>query len=395
MPSIISEKERLRRWRIILGSKVEDETGALGDDKLCKMDRALEMLYQPRDEQENHRSGNLGGSSPVVNRWLGDIRTYFPTSVVRIMQRDALERLDLQQMLMEPELLESMEPDIHLVSTLISLKNVIPSKTKATARMVVGRLVDQLLTKLRTKTITAVRGMLDKASRTTRPRYNELDFHRTIRKNLKNWQRDKKFLIVDSPVGYGRKRQALKEIVLCVDQSGSMATSVVYSSIFAAVLASIHAVSVKLVVFDTAVIDLTEMLADPVDVLFGTQLGGGTDINQAIGYCETLITRPNDTIFVLITDLYEGGNANDMFVRVQTLVQKGVSMICLLALSDEGTPFYNNAYALRMASLGIPTFGCTPDLFPDLMAAAINHQNLTQWAGNHDINVERNVSDQI
>ena len=378
---MITEQERLKRWRMILGRDAEPETCTLAAEFL-EMDETLESLYGAKQD----RRGGLGGSSPKVNRWLGDIRKHFPTSIVRVMQRDALQRLGLQQMLMEPEMLEMVEPDVHLVATLISLGRIIPNKTKATARLVVKKLVDELMQKLATKTVQAVRGSLNRATRTNRPRHNELNFDRTIRVNLKNWQPDKKSLIVDRLVGYGRKRSSLRDIVLCVDQSGSMAPSVVYSSIFAAVLASINAVSTKMVVFDTSIVDLTELLADPVEVLFGTQLGGGTDINRAIAYCQQLITRPAQTIFVLITDLCEGGNVNEMLVRAATLVQSGVTVVCLLALSDEGAPWYDEQNAAHFAELGIPTFACTPDLFPDLMAAAINKQDLSLWASRHDIN---------
>ena len=389
---MITEQERLKRWRLLLGRNAEQNTTGLGaviDKNWLEMDQALEALYGTGDEdgkgRGNSRRGGLGGSSPKVNRWLGDIRKHFPTSVVRVMQRDALERLGLQQMLMEPELLEQAEPDIHLVATLISLNRVIPNKTKATARIVVKKLVDELMQKLRTKTVQAVRGSLNKAMRNNRPKPNELNFDRTIRVNLKNWQPEHRKLIVDRLVGYGRKRSSLRDIVLCVDQSGSMAPSVVYSSIFAAVLASINAVSTKMVVFDTSIVDLTELLQDPVEVLFGTQLGGGTDINRAFAYCGQLITRPNDTIFVLITDLCEGGNTQEMLARADALVKSGVNVVCLLALSDEGTPWYDEQNAVHFASMGIPTFACTPDLFPDLMAAAIGHQDLGLWASRNEI----------
>ena len=210
-------------------------------------------------------------------------------------------------MLLEPEMLEQVEPDVHLVATLLSLSHVIPEKTKETARQVVRRVVDDLERKLAQPLLQAVRGSLNRASRTSRPRAGEIDWHRTIRANLKNYQPDRRTIIAEKLIGYGHKRSSLRDIVLCVDQSGSMASSVVYSGIFGAVLASLRAVSTRMVVFDTAVVDLSDDLQDPVDLLFGTQLGGGTDINRALAYCQQVITRPAQTILVLITDLYEGG----------------------------------------------------------------------------------------
>jgi Mg-chelatase subunit ChlD len=350
------------------------------------MDQVLEALYN------SDRTASLGSSCPNVNRWLGDIRAYFPTSVVQVMQKDALERLNLRQMLFEPETLASIEPDIHLIGTLLSLKNLIPNRTKETARQVVRKVVEDLERQLRNPLMQAVRGALNKASRTSRPKAGEIDWARTIRKNLKNYLPDKKTVIAERLVGYGRKRSSLRDIILCVDQSGSMASSVVYSSVCGAVLASLKAVSTRLVVFDTSVVDLTENLQDPVDVLFGTQLGGGTDINRAVGYCQTLINRPNQTIFVLISDLIEGGVAEQLLRRTTEIAQSGVTMICLLALSDQGAPCYDESLAAKMSALGAPSFACTPDLFPSLMAAAIQRRDINQWAAANEIVSQRPVA---
>lgn len=385
----IEEKERLRRWRLVLGKDSQDGlcsgsgegegecSQLMGNDR--GMDNVLEALYN------SERSAGLGSSSPNVSRWLGDIRTYFPTPTVQLMQKDALERLNLTQMLMEPEMLETIDADVHLVANLLSLSRVIPEKTKDTARHVVRKVVEELERKLANPLIQAVRGSLNRAVRNYRPRANEIDWNQTIRANLKNYLPEKRTIIAEKLVGHGHKRSSLRDIVLCVDQSGSMGTSVVYSGIFGAVLASIKAVSTKMVVFDTAVVDLTEDLQDPVDILFGVQLGGGTDINRALGYCQQIITRPNQTVLVLITDLYEGGNREQMLRRSAELVAGGVQMVCLLALNDTGAPIYDQHNAQVLAGLGVPSFACTPELFPDLMAAAIQKQDLTGWAARNDI----------
>ncbi len=375
----IDEAERLRRWRLVLGGPAEQGLGAGLAGQDLGMDNVLSALY------DSERSAGLGGSSPNVARWLGDIRTYFPTSAVRVMQQDALQRLNLQQMLLEPELLEQVDADVHLVATLLSLSRVIPSKTKDTARQVVRKVVEELERKLANPMTQAVRGSLNRATRTNRPHANEIDWHRTIRANLKNYMPDRGTIIAEKLVGYGHKRASLRDIVLCVDQSGSMASSVVYAGIFGAVLASIRAVSTRMVVFDTAVVDLTEDLQDPVDLLFGTQLGGGTDINRALNYCQQIITRPAQTILVLITDLYEGGNEAEMLRRAGELVGSGVQMVCLLALSDKGSPSFDRDNAAKLAAMGVPSFACTPDLFPDLMAAAIEKRDLGLWAARNDI----------
>lgn len=371
----ITPQEQTRRWRMVLGSEPGEPEGSLGVDDLA-MDRALSALYNP----PSGRGAGLGASAPNVSRWLGDIRRYFPSSVVQVMQKDALERLGLEQMLLEPEMLKAVEPDVHLVATLLSLNKVMPNKTKETARIVVRQVVEELERRLASPFRQAVTGSLNRATRNRRPRHHEIDWLRTIRANLRHYQPEYRTIIPETRIGFGRKGQTLRDIVLCIDQSGSMAPSVVYASVFAAVLATIKAVSTQVVVFDTAVIDLTPMLADPVDVLFGTQLGGGTDINRALGYCQGLVTRPADTIFVLISDLYEGGNNNEMRKRAAALVAAGVQVIVLLALDDNGAPSYDHANAAYFAALGAPCFACTPDLFPELMAAAIKRSDLGQWA---------------
>ncbi len=380
---MISDDERLRRWRLILGGGAADGTGtSLGGPDLG-MDAALQALY------DSERKGGLGGSSPNVARWLGDIRRYFPTPVVQVLQQDALERLDLRRMLLEPELLQAVEPDVHLVGSLLALGNVLPEKTRETARMVVRRVVEALLRKLANSTRQAVLGSLNRATRNRRPRHSEIDWHRTIRANLRHYQPALRTIIPETRIGYGRRRNALRDIILCVDQSGSMATSVIYAGIFGAVLASLPAVQTRMVVFDTAVVDLTDELRDPVDLLFGVQLGGGTDINRALTYCQGLVRRPQETILVLVSDLYEGGNNDEMLRRAATLAGAGVQLIALLALSDDGSPSYHQQNAAALAALGAPTFACTPDLFPDLMAAAIGRQDLGRWAAAHNIVVAR------
>lgn len=371
--------DRLDRWRLILGRTADAEQEMELPPTLQGMDDVLEALY------DAERQGGLGRSSPNINRWLGDIRRYFPSSVVQVMQRDALERLGLTQLLLEPELLASVEPDVHLVGALLSLNKVMPDKTRETARMVVRKVVDDLEKKLRNPLREAVQSALHRSVRNRRPRPNEIDWHRTIRQNLKHYQPDYKTIIPEQLTGYGRKGQALKHVILLLDQSGSMAGSVVYAGILGSVMASVRSVQTHIVAFDTAVADLTEHRHDPVELLFGTQLGGGTDIARALGYAETLVRTPQDTILVLISDLFEGGNRREMLKKIASARRAGITVIALLALSDEGAPAYDHDNAAALAELDVPAFACTPGLFPDLMAAAIQKQDLKAWAGDHGL----------
>ncbi|NUR25673.1 MAG: VWA domain-containing protein [Catenulispora sp.] len=388
--------ERLRRWRLVLGGD-DDGTGSKLSGLDLEMDKALAALYnkggydtgsgggvtgrgRSKGGQQAQRSAGLGASSPQVARWLGDIRSYFPQTVVQVMQRDAIDRLNLRQLLLEPEMMESVEPDVHLVGTLLSLNHLMPAETKETARQVVRKLVEDLEKRLGAKLRATVSGALDKSTRTSRPRHSDIDWGRTIQVNLKNYLPEYQTVVPERLVGYARKERAVKrDVVLAIDQSGSMYASVVYASVFGAVLASLKSLKTSLVVFDTAVVDLTPQLSDPVDVLFGTQLGGGTDINRAIAYSQSLITRPTESIFILISDLYEGGVRKEMLRRVAEMTAAGTQVIVLLALSDEGAPSYDRENAAALAALGVPAFACTPDKFGDLMAAAIQRQDLGRF----------------
>lgn len=365
--------ERLRKWRLILGKSADPAGDVDLDDEMTKMDNTLDALY------DADRKGGLGSSSPNVNRWLGDIRRYFPVPVVQVMQKDALERLGLQEMLTEPELLEAVEPDVHLVATLLSLNKVMPKKTKETAREVVRKVVEQLEKKLKMPFQQALEGSLNRGQRNRRPKHKEIDWNKTIRLNLKNYQADLNTIIPEQLLGFGRKGNALKKVILLVDQSGSMASSLVYAGVLAAVMASVRALKTHMVVFDTSVIDLSDQLQDPIELLFAAQLGGGTDINKALTFSEKLIQQPRDTIIVLISDLFEGGNEVELFRRVKTIKSSGAQLIALLALNDQGAPAYDRSNAEKFRSLDVPTFACSPDQFPDLMATAIKGEDLKQW----------------
>ena len=371
----------MRRWRLVLGG-ADDGAGVrlAGDDQ--RIDAALAAVYDaPPAGRGGRRSGGLGSSAPGVSRWLGDIRRFFPTSVVQIVQRDAIERLRLQQLLLEPEMLASVEPDVHLVAMLLELGRLLPETARVTARRVVARVVEQLEARLAPRVRHSVQGALDRSSRTRRPRPADIDWPRTIEANLRHYLPELHTIVPERLVGHGRRHRGVeREVIIAIDQSGSMADSVVHAGVLAGVLASLRSLRTSVVAFDTSVVDLTAALDDPVDLLFGVQLGGGTDIDGAIAYCETLITRPVDTILVLLSDLYEGGVRDALVARMGGLVRQGVICVALLALSDEGAPAFDRDHAAALAAVGVPAFACTPDAFADLLAAAIERRDLARFA---------------
>ncbi|WP_216322253.1 VWA domain-containing protein [Deinococcus aestuarii] len=398
--NLTPEQERLRRWRLLLGG--ETAKGESADGIGCelgehdrRLDAALASLYdgapftlqteKPQGGRKSHRNVGFGKSAPAVAAWLGEVRDLFPQSAVQVMQGDAVERLNLKTMLLEPELMEHLQPDVHMAATLISLKDAMPDQAKALARQVVARVVEDLQARLAEPLRSAVTGSLNRSQRNLRPRQNEVDWGRTLLKNLRTYDPERRSVIPERLVGYGRARRQLKAVTLCVDQSGSMASSVVYAGIFGAVLASLPALKTNVVVYDTTVVDLTDHLADPVDVLFGVQLGGGNDTPLALRYCRGLLTNPEEHTFVLISDLYEGSGSAEMIRRLNEFRELGARVIVLLALDDDGRPSYDHDNAARLAALGIPVFACTPDFFPELMATALQGADIGAWAASRGI----------
>ncbi len=367
------QQRALLRWRLVLGQKAERALGggmALShlasvapEQDVFGLDDALELVYGGEERQ-----GGTSASLPNIPRWLGDVRRYFPTDVVAMVQKDAIERRGLRQLLFEKETLPKLEKNVELAATLISLQGMIPDEVKETARQVVRAIVEQIRQKLEPQIRQAVIGALTRNRHSALPVYRNVDWKRTIERNLKHYDPTRRVLIPERFYFWANQRRLREwQIILCVDQSGSMANSVVYASIMAAVFASLDALRTHLIFFDTEVADMTDVLDDPVDLLFGAQLGGGTDIARAVGYAADLVLQPEKTIFILITDLYEGGDEEALLRRLGALVESHVRVLCLLALDDAGRPSFNRALARQVRALDIPAFGCTPGKLVELI----------------------------
>src|SRR5262245_30452518 len=382
------DPEQLRRWRLILGKDADASLCGMGGCALggadAEMDAALAAIYDdvPEDGEDKQRQAGLGGSAPRLARWLGDIRTYFKEDVVSVIQADAIERKGLTQLLFEPETLKSVQPNVQLVGTLMALKGRIPERTKETARMVVAAVVEELKKKLEQRLRQAVLGALNRREHSPLPSAASIDWKWTIGRNLKNYQPELKTIVPERVYFHSRaQRSHAWTVIVDMDQSGSMADSVVYGAVCGSIFASLPALDTRVVAFDTEVVDLTEKCGnDPVDMLFGVQLGGGTDINKSVAYCEQFVTEPKKTLFILITDLFEGGNEAQLVRRLGDLRAAGVMAICLLALSDAGAPSYDEALARKLAAMGIPCFACTPQRLPDLIEGALRGTDLTKFA---------------
>lgn len=377
--------ENLKRWRLILGRATEEKLnqmsnsgGHLLSDEETIMDQALGAIYDNTMGQEAAKGAGLGPSYPNLAKWLSDIRSYFPTDVVSVIQGDAIEKKGLRQLIFEPETLANVKPDINMVGTLLSLRGHIPEKSKEQARILVKALVDEIMETMETDLRRAVTGALNRKKHSPIPSLPNTDWKKTIQKNLKNYDREKKQLIPEKFYFFENQRISKEwNIILDMDQSGSMADSIIYASIMGSIFASLPALETRIVAFDTNVVDLTETCGtDPVDILFGVQLGGGTDINKSVKYCSEFIHTPKKTLFILISDLYEGGVEAGLLRQLENMKESGVTVLVLMALSDRGAPAYDEKLGKKISNLSIPCFACTPSKLPELIGCALKGDDL-------------------
>ncbi|MCI9155314.1 MAG: VWA domain-containing protein [Lawsonibacter sp.] len=376
----MSQQEQLSRWRLILGSETEESFDRMGGAPLSQeellMDSALGAIYGGPGESFGSDGGRgKGPSSPLISKWLGDLRALFDPEIVAVVQNDAIERKGLKQLLLEPELLDSLEPDLNLASTLLMLKDQIPKKSKESARVFIRKIVEEINRLLENDMRRAVTAALNRRAHAPLPSAAALDFPYTIRRNLKHYNRELGAIIPERVYFFDRSSRVNRwHVILDIDQSGSMGPSILYSSVMACVLASMSAIKTSVVAFDTQIMDLTPLCADPVDLLFGFQMGGGTDIAKSVAYCQGLIEAPAKTLFFLISDLEEGGNRAALLRRVEEMKDSGVTVVVLLAIADGGKPYYDARTAQRIAALDIPCFACAPEKLPELLERALRGQ---------------------
>lgn len=382
-------EEQMARWRLILGSETEKSFSEMNDGlsltpEQILMDQALASIYGTDKESfdnKNNRGAGRGPSSPVLAKWLGDVRTLFDKEMVMVIQNDAIERKGLKQLLLEPELLDTLEPDINMASTLLMLKDQIPKKSKESARRFIQKIVEEINKKMENQVRRAVTAALNKKEHSPLPSAAAIDFRYTIARNLKHYDKELQTIIPERVYFFDRSAKINRwNVILDIDQSGSMCSSIFYASVMACILASMSSIKTNVVAFDTQIMDLTELCQDPVDLLFGFQMGGGTDIEKSVAYCQQFVETPNKTLFFLISDLMEGGNRNGLLRRLEDMKQAGVTVIVLLAVEDGGYPYYDEDISKKIAKMGIPCFACTPEKLPDLLERALKKIDLSDFA---------------
>ena len=383
----MAQREQLARWRLILGAESQPDFEGMGAAPLSReellMDSALAAIYGGPGESFGAagQGGGHGPSAPRIAKWLGDLRSLFDPEIVAVVQNDAIERKGLKQLLLEPELLEGLEPDMNLAATLLMLKDQIPQKSKESARRFIRKIVEQINRLLEEDVRRAVTAALNRRAHSPLPSAAAIDFPRTIRRNLHNYRPELGAIVPQRVWFFDRSSRVNRwHIILDIDQSGSMGPSIFYSSVMACILASMTAVRTHVVAFDTQIMDLTPLCADPVDLLFGFQMGGGTDIARSVAYCQGLVEEPAKTIFFLISDLEEGGNRAALLRRLEELKASGVTVVVLLAIADGGKPRYDVQTAQRIAGMDIPCFACAPDRLPELLERVLRGQDLAAFA---------------
>ena len=370
---MITHGAALNRWRLVLGKNAEDSISLEGR-RLTRMDDALDFLYN-REAGPDVRSDTDGGqeeSQPAVVHWLSEVRKLFPQETAEILQRHALDRYQLTALLTDREVLEKMEPDESLLETILSLKGMMKGPVLDAARRIVERVVAQLTARMQQEIRRSALGKLDRTSRSAAPSLRNLDIKRTIRKNLAHYDRENQRLVLEQIYFNGRvQRHHPWRVIIAVDESGSMLSSVIHSAVMAGIFARLPMLTTHLVIFDTAVVDLTDRMDDPVETLMSVQLGGGTDIARAMAYCQGLITQPRRTMVVLVSDLCEGGSRQELYRICHDIVESGARLIALTALNEQAAPDYDRATAQTLADLGAHVGAMTPERLADFMAGVM------------------------
>ncbi len=381
------DAQALLRWRLALGPEAESSAKQLGlsalqqagagvdgvdGKRLGEFDQCLGFAYD-----EGSKRGGSAGSRPYLPKWLGLLREFFTTDVIALVQKDAIERKNLTELLFEPETLPLLEKNVELVATLLAARGLVPDQAKDAARQIVRDVVDDLRKQLESEVRTTLIGAVRRNTESPLKLARNIDWKKTIRRNLRGWDSERQRLVPERIYFWSNQRRRHEwDVVIAVDQSGSMAQSVVYSSVMAAIFASLDVVRTRLLFFDTEIVDVTPLLVDPVEVLFASQLGGGTDINRAVAYVQEHVSEnPDKTIFLLITDLFEGGDQSALVARIRTLCESKVKVLVLLALTDGGTPSYDHDLAAQLAALGAHCFGCTPKLLVGVVEKIMKNQD--------------------
>jgi Mg-chelatase subunit ChlD len=353
----------LQRWRLLLGDPAEAACGGLSAEAQAA-DAALDWLYGRDSDRASRgeRSAGLGPSALSTPDWINTIHTLFPKEVIERLEQDAVERYGIDEVVTNLEVLERIEPSESLLRAVLHTKHLMNPEVLAAARKLVAEVVRRIMEKLATEVRQAFSGSRDRRRRSRMKIARNFDFKQTLAANLHRYDPERRKLYVERPVFISRTRRHAEpwDIILLIDQSGSMVDSVIHSAVMAACLWQLPGMRTRLVAFDTAVVDLTADVSDPVELLMKVQLGGGTDIAKAVGYAQSLIANPSRSIVVLVSDFYEGANPHELVRRVKALVESGAKVLGLAALDSKAEPNYDREMAARLVREGAQIGAMTP-----------------------------------
>ncbi|RIJ71223.1 VWA domain-containing protein [Nakamurella silvestris] len=364
------EQESARRWRLVLGRYAEPTIPIALEGGDRTLDQALAYLYDREYRSRGHRhepgqGGSLDPSAPTALNWLNTARELFPRSTFERMQVQAIERYGLTELLADEVTAQTLTPSRELATALMSIRGKLDRSVEAGVRMVISRVVAEIVAVVRPRFTAALSGRRDRSRQSPQRISQNFDWRRTIAANLKNRGPDGRLVISEVKFNARVRRTVPWDVILCVDQSASMASSVLFSAVCASVLAALPGVNCSLILFDTNVVDMSHLAADPVEVLMTAQLGGGTDIARALGYCETLVRRPARTVVAVISDFEEGGSVSALLATVGRMVEAGVTLLGIAALDENADPVHDPEVGARLAARGMSVAALTPEHFAE------------------------------
>ena len=366
----------LARWRLVLGKYAEARMLGSLQGLNSRRDQALEYLYGREYEGRGVRkdgAGSLDKSQVTLVNWLSEVRELFPQDTVEIIEKHALDRYGLTELVTDPQTLERLEPNQQLLRTLLTLRGHLHGQVLEVARRIIRQVIEEIRRRLEPEVRQTLAGRLNRFRHSPLPVAKNFDAPGTIRRNLKHYNVERAKLIVEELRFFERNSRRLPwHIVLCVDQSGSMADSVIHSAVMAGILAGLPAFRVKIVVFDTQVVDLSDHADDPLEILMKVQLGGGTHIAQAVRYCAQIIENPQRTVFVLVSDFCEGAPPGELVRAVSELAEARVKLLGLASLDGQSHPAYDRHMAERLAACGMEIAALTPQRLAQWMVKAIS-----------------------
>lgn len=375
----LTSAQMLARWRLVLGEDAECQGIGMGnDEEYERIEKLIGFLFKPADGSKGgkrppkDRQGGKGESHLTVPEWVDQVRELFPHQVKEVMERELINRRGIRDLLEKPDLLEKIEPNVDLVKTLLTHKDLLNERTRVLARKIIEKVVEELKQKMKVQVVPAITGAIRRDRHSPRKVYRNLDLKTTLRRNLKNFDANTGKLLVDRLFFYAAERKNRPwHVIVLVDQSGSMLASAIFSTVMASIFYELPSLRTSLALFDTQVVDLSDRVGQPVDVLLSVQLGGGTDITQALQYAGQLVREPKRTIVVLITDFYEGRAEQDLVNQVHAMAEAGIRMIGLGALGYDARPAYNKTTAGKLRKHGMDILVCTPEKLAECMARII------------------------